>query len=152
MDLLKVSTNKYIGVIVDLKFKMIYENSDLYVDILNDASKKKVIDKYEKLYNENKVTHFIVKINEEIIGSIGCFTINDNIPYFYYDENYKIGFIGDFFVKKEHRRKGIGSLLIKEAEKYFKSNNFKKLEYETTKFSKNILTIDKNLICSTTIQ
>jgi len=127
--------NKLIKQIVELKFDMFKENKDLYKNILDSNSKKKVIKKYNRLYKEKKIKHIMIKKKNQIIGLIACININENVPYFFYKENYKVGYIGDFYIHKEYRNQGFGDILIKKAIKYFNKKNYKVVNLLATQHS-----------------
>ena len=57
----------------------------------------------------------------------------------------KTGYVDDIFVLKEFRKKGVGSLLIKEFMTILKKNKFKKIRLGTYIDNKNALRMYKNM-------
>ncbi|MOA66485.1 hypothetical protein D3C78_1932620 [compost metagenome] len=56
--------------------------------------------------------HFVIEMDNEIVGVTGAF-IKDEIPYCFYKTPF-YGFIGDVYVKEDQRRKGYAKRLTQE--------------------------------------
>lgn len=80
---------------------------------------------YKKFVAENltsgKGAVFIAEVDKEVAGYSLIF-IKDNIPVF---ELKRYGYFSDLYVRKEFRRKGISSQLVKRGIKWFKKKGIK---------------------------
>ncbi|MBI5393396.1 GNAT family N-acetyltransferase [Candidatus Woesearchaeota archaeon] len=101
---------------------IISENSELK-DF--EIKEERMQDNYEEFLRTHiesfDGTVFIALENEEIIGYILIF-IKDEIPIY---KNKKIGYISDLYVKKELRKKAVGSKLKDKSFGWFKEKGIK---------------------------
>lgn len=89
------------------------ENSDEeYNKLMHDSIKK------------DTMKGFMAIERDEILGY--CFCMIKELPLVFKYNKY--GFIADMAVKAEHRRKGIGELLLNEALKWFEKKGMKRIE------------------------
>ena len=104
--------------IVKYKIKM-FEDANL-IHLLEDDPFNTILIKYQKLYDDEKATHLLIKENNQIIAICGCF-IKDEIPYCFYKENY--GFIGDMYTLPDYRGKGHAKALLEKSLEWFQNIN-----------------------------
>lgn len=94
---------------------------DSYIKFINEIfgyeAVKEIIEKQMK---KNKI--LVIKQDEEVVASI---TIEERFEYI---KNQKYYYINYFGVKKQYRRKGLGSKLFKKVEELVKENDIKYLE------------------------
>ena len=74
----------------------------------------------EKMIKKNKV--LVIKENEEVVASV---SLEERFEYIKNQKYYFISYLG---VKKEYRRKGYASKLLKKVEELVKENDIKYLE------------------------
>jgi diamine N-acetyltransferase len=92
---------------------------------------------YEKLINDENCMFFLAKEENEIVGySIAYKKEASAIPIL---KNRKWIHIDDLSVKSNQRKKGIGSMIMEEIEKYAKKNNINQIELNVWLFNTNAI-------------
>ena len=105
--------------IIDLKLQM-YEEAGLLHRLAENP--EGVIKKdYQSMYDAGTAKHFLKFEGDEIIAMAGAF-IKDDIPFRYY-RGTRYGFIGDVYVKPEHRKKGLATSLSRSCVQWLKEKN-----------------------------
>lgn len=101
----------------------------------NSSNQDKVFEKYIKKAIINDSPNILVaRDNDKMIGFI-TFDIEENN---YIDTNIKkFGEIIEIFVKKEYRKKGVGTKLIQKAEKFFINQEIKDVKIASSSFNDN---------------
>jgi GNAT superfamily N-acetyltransferase len=120
--------------IIDLKILM-FEDANL-IHLLHENAKEIVENTYLELQSQNKMKHFVIEINDEIIGMAGAF-IKDEIPYCFYKTPF-YGFIGDVYIKRDFRRKGYAKQLTGKVIEWLKSKDVKIIKLLATPEAKEI--------------
>ncbi|WP_337033977.1 GNAT family N-acetyltransferase [Paenibacillus illinoisensis] len=114
--------------IIDLKIQM-FEDANL-IHLLHENAKELIEKAYLELQNHNNMKHFVIDIDDEIIGMAGAFIKND-IPYCFYKTPF-YGFIGDVYIKREFRRKGYATLLTEKVIEWLKCHDVKMIKLLAT--------------------
>ncbi len=101
----------------------------------NSLNQDKVFEKYIKNAIINDSPNILVaRDNDKIIGFITFGTEENN----YIDTNIKkFGEIIEVFIKKEYCKKGVGTKLIQEAEKFFINQGIKDIKISSSSFNDN---------------
>lgn len=81
----------------------------------------------QRLLNRNDFIVFVAAINEEIIGGLTAYTLQQ-----YYSEK-PLAYIYDVAVKEEHQRKGIGKELIAALSRLCKVEGFEEMFVQAEK-------------------
>ncbi|MBP2001389.1 GNAT superfamily N-acetyltransferase [Paenibacillus shirakamiensis] len=126
--MIRESTIQELRTIIELKLSM-FQDAELD-HLLNDKASEIIEREYLKMYDQNKIRHFVIDIDNEIAGCAGAFIKND-IPYCFYKTPF-FGFIGDVYIKKNFRRKGYAKQLTEEVITWLKSKDVKMIKLLAT--------------------
>ena len=102
--------------------KCLLNNRKKRQDFISSAKKELL-----KEFKEKNSIYLITEINNKIVGYVRGFIIENKDPFF---NSIKIGYLNALVVLKKYNGKGIGSLLYKEIENYFKKNKCKQIHLE----------------------
>ena len=95
-----------------------------------------ILKTYNKLYSNNKMKHFIIQKEDEIVACAGGF-IKDDIPHLFFKPSF-YGFIGDVYTYPQHRKKGFATKLTKRVIKWLKEKNVVTIRLFTSQAGKKI--------------
>ncbi len=106
---------------------------DAHPELFKPASEiKRPLSYFGSLLNDKNIKIFVACIEDEIIGFIHAEVKKMNHPVLY---SYQYGHITDIVVKPKYKRMGVGNILFRTAEQWFKEMGAK--EISLTVFSFN---------------
>ena len=101
------------------------------------TNEKQIKKSFKEFIFSNKKIILLAERNDEILGYLGASFITSDYQ--------RTGYIDYFFVSKKERKKGIGTLLIKEYINYSKKRKMKKVRLGLSIKNKNALKLYKKL-------
>lgn len=106
-----IASSDDIRCIVDMKVDMFREFG--YDQYLKENANDIIVEDYGRMYENNLATHFLARVDNQIVGMVGAF-IKSDIPYRYFSKG-QYGFIGDVYTIPSYRNNGISKKLNEEA-------------------------------------
>lgn len=92
-------------------------SKELMID-LNWAISQDGYDDFKSNLDNSDEYIYVISTNKEIVGYMTCW-VNDQEKW----DKYKTFEIGNLYIKREHRHKGLGSLLVNKAKEICKEKN-----------------------------
>jgi len=134
MVLIRKSNPIDLNTIIQLKLRMF---SDAGLSGLLNKDAAEIIEReYIKMNKQDRIKHFVIELDNEIVGCAGGF-IKDDIPYCFYEAPY-YGFIGDVYIRPEYRRNGYARRLTEEVVAWLKSKEVKMIKLLATPEAKRL--------------
>lgn len=102
------ASEKDIPIIVEMKMKMFQELNS--ITLLQDHAQNKIKQVYKSLYQEDKLCHFMIYEEGEIVA-IGGAVIKEDIPFCFFKTPY-YGYVLDVYCVPEKRRNGYATEIM----------------------------------------
>ncbi|MFW6238560.1 MAG: GNAT family N-acetyltransferase [Halanaerobiales bacterium] len=109
--------------IVEMKLLMFKEAGENEGLVSN--AKKRILDCYRDLYQNNKARHFCIEKDEKIVACAGGF-IKDEIPFCFFEPTF-YGFIGDVYTEPEYRGQGLATKLTERVIGWLENKHVKEI-------------------------
>ncbi|HEV7783252.1 MAG TPA: GNAT family N-acetyltransferase [Chitinophagaceae bacterium] len=92
-----------------------------YIEDPDEGSQPATLDHIQKLVGDNRSCLFAAILNDEVVG----YTLAYHFPSLYATEN--IGYLYDIEVREDHRKKGIGRMLVEAVTAQLEKEGVKEL-------------------------